>query len=603
MGKVSQFLSKIWISKFVILVLLITSYKVLENFKFEAIDHFVRDSLQFLNRTSEVDSSFVTLNININTDGISVPHTFEGIKKVIDRVQCYEPKNIVIMMEPLDFSQDPLEKKKIFQYLQSQQNLFLNKYEARNAIASFGKDELFKNFKRFIHFYKCSDSSKERENRRALISLSSFGEVELFDDLRQLGYTPKSETDFKYSFEYWNSKQIFLKSYPLGTFGNYQTSNLFDETFDGSLVKNKTVIIGTNDEFSHLVSKSPFSLFGMKTEMDYQKNWIPLQDVLANNFSHLTTGTYIKFLRDIDDLFIVLLLLYVIILIPIKFEKKLYLMLSLIPTIVVIEVVLYLIGNYYINFSRSLVILVLGQYFILPLILLWKFKKQEEEKYNELNKMRVDALIEVAEHVAHDLRSPLSTVNLVTYKATFENAEHREILKSALTRIDQIIGEILNSARSNDSASKSLVDVFEVSDPLISELKSKYSNIEFHSSIRKNVCILHSDNLKLSRILSNIFQNSIEALTDSEITNPKITLDFEFRSQNLLIKISDNGPGIRPEILKLLGTKQITAKVKSKGYGIGILQSKKLIEELGGKFTISSEIGRGTEFVLCFANQ
>jgi signal transduction histidine kinase len=66
----------------------------------------------------------------------------------------------------------------------------------------------------------------------------------------------------------------------------------------------------------------------------------------------------------------------------------------------------------------------------------------------------------------------------------------------------------------------------------------------------------------------------------------------------VLIRISDNGGGIPPEILGKLFEPFFTTKPVGKGTGLGLAISYKIIEKHQGKIQVHSSAGEGTEFVI-----
>lgn len=97
----------------------------------------------------------------------------------------------------------------------------------------------------------------------------------------------------------------------------------------------------------------------------------------------------------------------------------------------------------------------------------------------------------------------------------------------------------------------------------------------------------------LNRVLSNLINNSVEAIGDSP-GNVEVSLTSD--DHNAIINISDNGPGIPPHILAKLGVESISYGKENtdSGSGIGVLHAKKTIENMNGKFSILSSIGKGT---------
>jgi signal transduction histidine kinase len=599
MGNKHVFFSKSIFLKLLSALFLLIVYFVLKNAQVESIDLFIRDSLQILNSSAKTEKSIVTLTINIDSNNITTPHSFENTKKIISALKAYSPKNIIIMMEPLDFSADRIQKVALFKYFQ-ENTIYLNKVEARNYANTFEKDEVFKNYHYYISFFRCTDSQRNRENRRAILALDKFGESKIIEDLKKLGFAPKSSANFAYRYKYWNSTQARIKSYPLGTYGNLQSKDLLSGKLPPESIKNKTVVIGTNDEFSYLGSRSTFELFGAKQEQDYQKNWIPFSEVFANVASFHVTGDYIKYLRDFDDLAITLFLLFCILISSAKLVTKIYIFLMILPVLFLFEIAIYYFGSFYVDISRSLIVLVIAQYFILPAIVLYYLRKAETQKFAAANNARIDALLSVSEQIAHDIRSPLSTVNLILTKVKFETNEHRELISSSIERISLIADNILKNLKIGGTTAN---DVFRLSPLLNNVLQEKYlldESIFYEKKMDENISV-NGNEIAMSRVISNILDNSIHALKSVQ-HRKKITVQTELTKNKIRISINDNGPGIPTSILSLLGSIRISTKPENIGTGIGLLSAKRAVEEMSGHFNITSELNVGTTVIIEFSN-
>jgi signal transduction histidine kinase len=92
--------------------------------------------------------------------------------------------------------------------------------------------------------------------------------------------------------------------------------------------------------------------------------------------------------------------------------------------------------------------------------------------------------------------------------------------------------------------------------------------------------------------LTNLVLNSIQAIED------KGEIVVEFRQSDALSQISvrDSGKGITPEEMKKIFEPYYSTKTF--GVGLGLTITKRLVEEHGGKISISSEVGKGTEMTV-----
>ncbi|MFN3698483.1 MAG: sensor histidine kinase [Pseudobdellovibrio sp.] len=204
----------------------------------------------------------------------------------------------------------------------------------------------------------------------------------------------------------------------------------------------------------------------------------------------------------------------------------------------------------------------------------------------------------IARQVAHDVRSPLSVLNLViqTFKESnnFKDSNDSiELLNQAINRINSITEDLLSKSR------KGISNSFSLSSLLESIVKEKQyllgsSNLKInlmYSTINNADLVTIIEKSDIERIVSNIINNSIESLESSNEGFVKIELDV-VGSRNL-IKITDNGHGMTADVLSKVCSKGFTFG-KSDGNGLGLYHAKSTIESAGGVFRISSEVGVGT---------
>jgi len=69
-------------------------------------------------------------------------------------------------------------------------------------------------------------------------------------------------------------------------------------------------------------------------------------------------------------------------------------------------------------------------------------------------------------------------------------------------------------------------------------------------------------------------------------------------THQIVIKVSDTGPGIPKDVLAKIFDPFFTTKEVGKGTGLGLSISYSIVEKLGGTITVDSEMGQGTTFTI-----
>ena len=101
---------------------------------------------------------------------------------------------------------------------------------------------------------------------------------------------------------------------------------------------------------------------------------------------------------------------------------------------------------------------------------------------------------------------------------------------------------------------------------------------------------------KLKQALINIIKNSIEALGDEGVIDIQA---YENKEENqVLIRIRDNGEGMTEADLKRLGEPYYSKKTK--GTGLGLMVTFRIIEVMQGEIIFNSTKGVGTEVIIYF---
>lgn len=218
--------------------------------------------------------------------------------------------------------------------------------------------------------------------------------------------------------------------------------------------------------------------------------------------------------------------------------------------------------------------------------------QQEKLQRAELALIKED----IANQVAHDIRSPVSALQLIISNAQFDR-EHKAVATESLQRINEIAENLL-SQRKVSRTQQSPVDLYKLSKIICAEKELIYSdsNTSLHLDGVSCFSIVQPEEYK--RIVSNILNNSLEAVG----RNGAIKISHYIENDLAYITIEDNGRGIPKEELPLLMNKGATFG-KTNGNGLGLYYAKKTLEKYSGSLYIDSTVGVGTKVTITLPSQ
>lgn len=160
-------------------------------------------------------------------------------------------------------------------------------------------------------------------------------------------------------------------------------------------------------------------------------------------------------------------------------------------------------------------------------------------------------------------------------------------LDNELKYLSNVVNSFLNYSR-NKSLVREKVNIKNVIDEAVDILMVEIEKKKI--DIKREILDIEivSDYDVLKQIMINILLNSVQAIETAE---GKVEILSYKDSDNVVIKVSDNGIGIKPEDMKNIFKPFFTTK--EKGTGLGLPLVKKYINQLGGKIEIESEFGKG----------
>lgn len=208
------------------------------------------------------------------------------------------------------------------------------------------------------------------------------------------------------------------------------------------------------------------------------------------------------------------------------------------------------------------------------------------------------ARLDLAWQVAHDIRSPLTFLNMFAERADSIAEEQRAAILQATGRINKIAGDLLKIRKgemTNSPSRTSLAQIRDSIQKLIYEKKVEYRlsdgcKFAFVGGDSSVMWELPIESDTLLRIVSNILNNSLEAI---DTTKGLIQIHTLYSAGLVSIAIEDNGKGIPQEYIPLIRNGGFTFG-KVDGNGLGLHQAIKKTESLGGEISIVSAEKRGT---------
>ncbi len=179
--------------------------------------------------------------------------------------------------------------------------------------------------------------------------------------------------------------------------------------------------------------------------------------------------------------------------------------------------------------------------------------------------------------------------------------EVEQALKTIQKRTDGLT-HFVNTYRNLTQIPVPNFSIFKITD-LISNMGQlfkedlKKHNIKLFTSINPASIELSADKQLIEQVIINLLKNSIHALENHSNGHIHIKA-FLNKQDRVTIQVSDNGPGILPNVLERIFIPFFTTKPK--GSGIGLSLSKQILRLHGGTISAQSEPNKETRFTLIF---
>ena len=217
-----------------------------------------------------------------------------------------------------------------------------------------------------------------------------------------------------------------------------------------------------------------------------------------------------------------------------------------------------------------------------------------------MNAERLAVTGRIARTIAHEVRNPLTNINLSIEHMQGSSAEDHEmyvdIIRRNSERINLLITELLNSSKSGNlklerqSINKILDETLEFAAD-----RMRLKSIRLEKNYHAGAFEINADADNLRTALLNLVINAVEAMEEGKGI---LKVTSSCNEQNCFVEIEDNGSGMDEESRQKLFEPFFSKK--SKGMGLGLTATQNIIIAHKGTIDVESKPGKGTKFRIGF---
>jgi two-component system sensor histidine kinase HydH len=207
----------------------------------------------------------------------------------------------------------------------------------------------------------------------------------------------------------------------------------------------------------------------------------------------------------------------------------------------------------------------------------------------------------IAAGLVHDLSHPIQTIgnSCKLIQRIFDDAEYRATFRQTVEREIATVKRVLEDLRNIASPmplerfpidlNAALAEAVETMTP-----HAEMAGLALRAELSTEPAYVEADLFAIGRVHRNLILNAIQATAPGGL----VVVTSEVQGDRVIVKIHDTGCGIAPERLQAVFEDFVTTK--RRGLGLGLAISRKIVDQLGGRIHVTSEVGKGTTFVMEF---
>ena len=225
------------------------------------------------------------------------------------------------------------------------------------------------------------------------------------------------------------------------------------------------------------------------------------------------------------------------------------------------------------------------------------YQRLEETQDRLVRSEKLAAIGEVAAHVAHEIRNPLVTIGgfarsiLRTIGPEHRCTKAAQIIVDEVVRLEKILANVMDFTKPS-TPWYSPTDINQVLDQTLTLLTHEIETrrVTVSKNYANDLAQVQVDAEQLKQAFLNILKNAAESIDQQG----RIVITTHREHNEVRISIQDTGKGMTPEVQEKLFSPFFTTK--EDGTGLGLALTQKIIENHGGRISVSSKLNVGTVF-------
>ena len=225
-----------------------------------------------------------------------------------------------------------------------------------------------------------------------------------------------------------------------------------------------------------------------------------------------------------------------------------------------------------------------------------KDSQLKRERAEELDRLKSAFLA----NMSHEIRTPLNAiVGFSQLLAETDDPEERhefvEIIDSINRMLLQLISDILDLAKIESGTMDfkfADMSIKEVINEIVTSFRIKMpDNVALIAPKDSPECQIYSDRMRLTQVISNFLNNAIKYTSEG-----CIILAYEIIGDEIKFSVTDTGDGMSQEIQAHIFDRFYKGNTFKQGTGLGLSICETIVNRLGGRIGVNSELGKGSTF-------